>query len=177
MYTRCSQWSIPHLLLYAAAGNDMSSVKSLMILSKCSSRFTTTFSSFPVTAEQSQWGRSREKRWVERWLGACGGFQRGGRCSRCSYSVLYVLLLADKLKLSNERLDRTYTCHTSYTSPCLKPSALVEFVLLHFELPFCFDWTSVLQQCIPPTSQPDGVWQDLWPSSAAGTAIEKVIFP
>jgi len=33
--------------------------------------------------------------------------------------------LADRLKLSNERLERTYTYHTSYTSPCLKPSALL----------------------------------------------------
>jgi len=27
------------------------------------------------------------------------------------------------LKISNERLERTYTYHTSYTSRCLKPSA------------------------------------------------------
>jgi len=35
--------------------------------------------------------------------------------------------LADRLKLTNERLERTYTNHTSYTSPCLKqtPPAVV----------------------------------------------------
>jgi len=57
----------------------------------------------------------------------CWGFQRGGRCSRCTYSVLYGLLLADRLKSSNERLERTYTNHTLYTSPCLKPSALASY--------------------------------------------------
>jgi len=31
--------------------------------------------------------------------------------------------MANRLKLSNERLERTYTYHTSYTSSCLKPSA------------------------------------------------------
>ena len=50
------------------------------------------------------------------------GFWTGGRCIRCTYSVLSGLLLADRLKLSNERLERTYTYHTSL--PCLKPSAL-----------------------------------------------------
>ena len=45
------------------------------------------------------------------------------RCGRCTYSVLYGLLLADRLKLSNERLESIHTYHTSYTSPCLQPSA------------------------------------------------------
>ena len=57
----------------------------------------------------------------------CWGLWTGGRCGRCTYSLLSGLLLADRLKLSNERLERTYTNHTSYTSPCLKPSHLVRF--------------------------------------------------
>ena len=45
------------------------------------------------------------------------GFKEGG-------GVVGVrLLLADRMKLFSERLERTYTNHTSYSSPCLKPSA------------------------------------------------------
>jgi len=51
------------------------------------------------------------------------GFEQGGgvvgvrtRCYLASY-------WPNRLKLSNERLERTHTYHTSYTSPCLKPSA------------------------------------------------------
>ena len=33
--------------------------------------------------------------------------------------------MADRLKLSNGRLERTYTYHTSFISPCLKPPAQV----------------------------------------------------
>jgi len=39
--------------------------------------------------------------------------------------TVYGLLLAELLKLSHERLERTYTYHTSYTLPCLKPSPLL----------------------------------------------------
>jgi len=38
-------------------------------------------------------------------------------------TLFYGLLLADRLKLSNERLERTYT---SYTSPCLNPQLRVD---------------------------------------------------
>jgi hypothetical protein len=70
----------------------------------------------------------------------CSGFQRGGRCSRCTYSALSGLLLANRLKLSSERLERTYTNHTFYLSPCLKPSALV---LAYFVRNFTSDFIIV----------------------------------
>jgi len=71
-------------------------------------------------------------RWGVHWVCAeqccqCWGFQRGGRCGRCTYSALYGLLFADRLKLSNEKLERTYTYHTSYTSPCL---TLIQMAIL-----------------------------------------------
>jgi len=48
------------------------------------------------------------------------GFKEGGGV----VGVRTKCYMADRLKLSNERLERTYTNHTSYTSPCLKPSPL-----------------------------------------------------
>jgi len=57
--------------------------------------------------------------------GLCSGFWSGGRCRRCTYSAWSGLLLADRLKLSNERPERTYTYPTFYTSSYFKPSELI----------------------------------------------------
>jgi len=88
------------------------------------------------------------RRGTNKHLCWCWGFQRGGRCNTCTYSVFYGLLLADRLKLSNKRLERTYTYHTYYTSPCLKPSAL-DITPNHFTLDFsrrCFNELNLLCQ-------------------------------
>jgi len=67
-------------------------------------------------------------------IALCSGFWNGGRCSRCTHSAWSGLLLADRLKLSNERLERTYSYYTSYTMPCLKPWVKIQHILTQWNM-------------------------------------------